>query len=267
MKSALLRRVVTGLVVFLLAAGVFSAPAVHAEGGRGGEGGHGATTCTGTFTAPGIVAPGTYESLTIAGVCLIPSGTVVVNRNLVVGRNAALDTLFPSTIIIWGDYVVEPGAEALLGCSPAIGCDFTTNDVVHGNVRVERPLAAIFHSDTIYGHVLFKGGGGGVTCNNQLPGAPPMTPIYSDFEDNVISGEVKVTGLESCWFGFIRNTVSRSVILNNITLADEDGNEFVSNTIAGNLVCHGDSPAPQFGDSGGTPNTVGGQKLGQCAGL
>lgn len=256
------RRIATSVVVFLFAATIFTAPAVHAEG-SGGE----VTTCTGTFTAPGIVAPGTYNRLMITGVCLIPSGTVVVRHNLVVGRNAALDTLFPSTVIVWGDYVVEPGAESLLGCSPAIGCDFTTNDVVHGNVRVYNPLSAIFHSNTIDGHVWFQGGGGGVTCANQLPGAPPMTPIYSDFEDNVIAGEVKVNGLQSCWFGFIRNTVSRSVILTNITLADEDGNEYVSNTISGNLVCNGDSPAPQFGDSGGTPNTVLGKKLGQCVGL
>lgn len=259
MKTALLRRLASSVVVGLLAVTVFAAPAVHAEGSEGNP-----TTCTGTFTAPGIVAPGTYDRLTITGVCLIPSGTVVVRHNLVVGRNAALDTLFPSTVIVWGDYVVEPGAEALLGCSPAIGCDFTTNDVVHGNVRVYNPLSAIFHSDTIYGHVSFQGGGGGVTCNNQLPGAPPMTPVYSDFEDNVISGEVKVTGLQTCWFGFVRNTVSRSVILSHITLADPDGNEFVTNTIGGNLVCYGDTPAPQIGDSGGLPNVVHGKKLGQC---
>jgi len=38
--------------------------------------------------------------------------------------------------------------------------------------------------------------------------------------------------------------------------------------ISGNLACFGNSPAAQFGlDAPPAPNTVSGQKLGQCAGL
>jgi hypothetical protein len=40
-----------------------------------------------------------------------------------------------------------------------------------------------------------------------------------------------------------------------------------TNTINGNLVCHGNSPAPQIGDSEGQPNVVTGRKVDQCAGL
>ncbi|MGH2486625.1 MAG: hypothetical protein ACRDHE_11490 [Ktedonobacterales bacterium] len=237
-------------------------PVVQAHAAEGHSDSGGGATCAG-----GAVAPGTYASLTITGVCIIPKGKVVVRHNLVVGRNAALDTLTPATVIVWGDFVVEPGAEAILGCSPGIGCDFTTHDVIHGNVRIYQPLAAIFHSDTIYGHVSFQGGGGGVTCANQLPGGPPMTPVYSDFEGNVIAGEVNVSGLGSCWFGFIRNHVRSSVILNDNIMADPDANEVVSNVIRGNLVCSGNAPAPQVGDSFGGPNTVRGHEEGQCVGL
>jgi hypothetical protein len=43
--------------------------------------------------------------------------------------------------------------------------------------------------------------------------------------------------------------------------------EVVTNTIYGDLECSGNSPAPQIGDSGGSPNIVFGLKLGQCASL
>jgi hypothetical protein len=55
------------------------------------------------------------------------------------------------------------------------------------------------------------------------------------------------------------------VILTNNILADPDAMEIVTNTIAGNLICSGNSPAPQGGDSGGAPNVVRGAKIGQCA--
>jgi hypothetical protein len=46
-----------------------------------------------------------------------------------------------------------------------------------------------------------------------------------------------------------------------------DGNEVVTNTIHGNLNCEGNDPAPQVGDSEGSPNHVTGVKTGQCVGL
>jgi len=35
--------------------------------------------------------------------------------------------------------------------------------------------------------------------------------------------------------------------------------------IAGNLNCSGNDPKPQFGDSSGSANVVGGRQNGQCA--
>ena len=46
-----------------------------------------------------------------------------------------------------------------------------------------------------------------------------------------------------------------------------DSNEVANNTVSGDLACFGNDPASQFGDSGVTANTVGGDKLGQCGGL
>jgi hypothetical protein len=43
--------------------------------------------------------------------------------------------------------------------------------------------------------------------------------------------------------------------------------EVATNTIFGNLVCQGNDPGTQLGDSGGTLNVVGGHASGQCAGL
>jgi hypothetical protein len=54
---------------------------------------------------------------------------------------------------------------------------------------------------------------------------------------------------------------------NNVSTEDPDSNEYVTNTINGGLHCSGNSPAPQVGDSEGSPNKVNGGKTGQCANL
>ena len=82
---------------------------------------------------------------------------------------------------------------------------------------------------------------------------------------STIHGGVTISGYNGFWMGFIRNHVLGSVKLNGNVLVDPDGNEYVTNSIHGNLKCSGDSPAPQIGDSEGSPNAVTGVKTGQCA--
>ena len=53
--------------------------------------------------------------------------------------------------------------------------------------------------------------------------------------------------------------------LSDNELADPDANEVVTNVVGGDLVCTGNSPKIQVGDSGGSPNVVHGKALGQCA--
>jgi len=89
----------------------------------------------------------------------------------------------------------------------------------------------------------------------------------------VIDGNVIVHGWQGAWFGIIRGTIGGnvSVIGTAGTRLGNDGGldstEIVTNVIAGNLVCLRNSPPAQIGDSGGTANSVGGNAIGECAGL
>ena len=116
----------------------------------------------------------------------------------------------------------------------------------------------------IGGNVTQSGGGGGVNCST-FPLGPDGPPAFSTYEDNSIGGNASVTGLRTCWLGFIRNAVTRNINFNDNVNFDPDGNEVVTNSAGSNLNCSGNSPAPQIGDSGGSPNTVHGKATGQCA--
>jgi len=76
--------------------------------------------------------------------------------------------------------------------------------------------------------------------NVQISGAPVGS--FIEIDQNVVTGNVTDQG---------NNTAGSSNIIG-------------ANTIGGNLVCVGNTPAPV---DGGAPNSVGGHKVGQCAGL
>lgn len=229
----------------------------------GGVSAHGLTNQSGgnATCSGGVVAPGVYGSLTITGLCAI-QGTVTVQRNLVIRPGAALDA-HEGTLIVWGNAHVERNAIFALGCLES-GCD-STNDHVGGNVISNGALAVIFHHNTIGGNVEVHGGGGGVNCdpNAVLQGSP----LFTDFEDNQIDGNLAVTQLRSCWMGVIRNTVHGNTLIAHNVMADPDANEIVTNVIGGNLACFHNNPAAQEGDSAGAPNVVAGHKLGECSTL
>ena len=50
-----------------------------------------------------------------------------------------------------------------------------------------------------------------------------------------------------------------------VTDPGDDSSEIVTNTVSGNLICAGNVPGVQVGDSEGGANTVTGNKLGQCS--
>jgi hypothetical protein len=58
--------------------------------------------------------------------------------------------------------------------------------------------------------------------------------------------------------------VARNVIYQGNTFADPDASELTTNHVGGNMICLGNSPQVQFGDSSGSPNIVGGQAIGEC---
>jgi hypothetical protein len=187
-----------------------------------------ATTCTGELAA------GSYGKVVVpAGAACLSEGPVTIRGGLFIGS----------------------GATFVLGSEESPGSTGT----ISGGVHATNPASVQIHFARINGGVDVQGGSG--------PFGGPFDITWNAIEDNRINGGATVEGYNGFWFGFIRNHVNGSVNLNNNVLEDPDANEYVTNTIHGTLNCAGNSPAPQIGDSEGSPNQVTGAKKGQCAGL
>lgn len=247
--------------------------------------------CTG-----GTVPPGNYPSMIITGECYMPVGTISVRGDLAVAPGALLDAatpgdpaaapVVPATVFVGGNVFVGSGGVLVLGCSPNIFCSGPpgiTNDRIGGNLTSFGALGVVVHSASVGGSVSVTGGGGGVNCNTTPPTPPSTTdapapwsddasldytPLYTDFEDTTVGGNLAISGLQSCWLGTLRDQVGGSVSIVNDTMADPDAMEVGSNLISGNMTCFGDSaggvPTVQFGDGGAAPSVVGGWAAGQC---
>jgi hypothetical protein len=187
-----------------------------------------ATTCHGTLR------PGTYHRV------VVPDDATCTSRG---------------PVIIRAGLLIQPGATFVLGSEESPG----STGRIGGGVRATDPRSVQIHFATINGGIQVHGGSG--------PFGGPFDVTWNAIEDNRINGGATIEGYNGFWFGFIRNSVNGSVNLNHNVLADPDGNEYVTNTIRGNLNCTGNSPAPQVGDSEGSPNKVTGRKTGQCAHL
>lgn len=243
---------------FVVAVGVVASSAVAAPPGS--------TTCSG-----GTIAAGTYSSVTVTGVCWFGGGTVDVTGNLVVADGAALNDHAASpltTVHVGGNVLVGKGGIVGLGTYNPFA---PHNSVVDGNVIANQPLSLYLSFLTIHGNLVSNGGGGGVT--GEFRNFPT--------KDNTIDGNAIIQGWTGGWIGFIRNQVGGNVVFSNNTSVinglvdppvpgqvDSDSSEIMTNVIQGNLICQGNTPAAQVNpDDGGQPNVVGGQKVGQCAGL
>lgn len=230
----------------------------------------GSGTCAG-----GSIAPGTYTSLAITGFCTVDVGSVVVRHSLTVEPNGGLLAAFGGgpALTVGGNLNVRKNAVLVLGCEPEAFVCFNDPDqtvgtlssrgTVFGTLQAHNALAVLVHNDFVGGNLTLDGGGGGVTCDPQ--DALFGSPAYATFEDTSIGGTATIKHWRSCWLGFFRDTVQDNVAFRDNIVADPDGNEVATNTIRGNLVCSGNNPAAQFGDSGGAPNTVLGRALGECA--
>lgn len=255
-----------GAVVLALAlAGALVSPAVAL-----------ATPITDLNCSGGPLLGGTYSSVTISGACFAAAGDVHVLGNMTVTDNAALVAVFAAgNITVDGNVVVSPGGALLLGCEPDFSTcvddptnTLMTHDVIGGSLIADGALASVVHHTRINAGVRENGGGGGTSGFVPIPVLLPtiagFVPAYSDYEDNTISGGLRVTNLQTGWFGVFRNHVNGTVVLNNNALFDPDANEVADNVINGSLKCSGNDPAIQIGDSGGGPNTVTGRATGQC---
>jgi hypothetical protein len=178
-------------------------------------------------TCTGTLASGKYHKLTV------PAGATCDGTEAVIN--------------VRGGVRVGEGATFILG-SEELGAD---TGKIRGGIRAKAPASLQVHLAHINGGLRMRGGNG----------------FFSTVEDNVIHGGATINGYSGFWLGFIRNKVHGTVKLNNNHMDDPDANEYVTNTIWGSLVCHGNSPAPHVGDSEGSPNVVTGRKVDQCAGL
>ncbi len=293
MKKRTISRMALGAAAALL--GLVIAPVLTASAASAAPiGGGGPYTCTG-----GNVPPGTYRSILVTGVCYTPVGTIVVRGNLTVAPGALLDAVtpgdppasatttpvVPATVLIGGNVFVGKGAVLLFGCSPNISCGpphpGISFDRIGGNLTAIGAQGVVVHSATIGGSASLLGGGGGAaaeTCNAQSPGQPPIAdlepwsedqgfdgiPVYSDFEDNSIGGNLTVAGLTSCWAGSFRNQTGGNLTYTGNTMGDPDASEIANNLLGGSITCLRNSPAVQFGDSSAAPNIVGGLAFGEC---
>jgi hypothetical protein len=176
------------------------------------------------------------------------TGTLASGKyhKLVVPPGATCDGT-EADINVRGGIRVREGATFILG-SEELGAD---TGRIRGGIRAHAPASLQLHFAHVKGGVKMRGGNG----------------FFSTVEDNVIRGGATIKGYSGVWLGFIRNKVRGTVRLNDNVMDDPDANEYVTNTIRGNLVCHDNSPAPQVGDSEGLPNVVSGRKVDQCAGL
>ena len=81
--------------------------------------------------------------------------------------------------------------------------------------------------------------------------------------DSFISGTLAVSNSSVVGIVLSRNTIGGSLMnLNNRCFNEGGCNSVVSNTISANLICQGNTPPPV---TGGTSNTVVGNRVGQCA--
>jgi len=228
-----------------------------------------AGTCSG-----GSVAAGSYSSLTISGFCTVDAGNISVAHDLTVAPGGELVAAFGgSDVHVGGNLTVGANGVLILGCEPqAFTCfndpdqnvgTLITNDTIDHNLTTQDALAVIVHATEIGLNEVVHGGGGGVTCNSTIPNIPGP-PAYIDFEDSSVGGNAIIQDVQSCWAGFIRDTVEHNVIYQGNTFADPDASELTTNTVGGNMICFGNSPQVQFGDSTGTPDIVSGHALGEC---
>lgn len=233
------------------------------------------------------VAPGALlDAMTPAGFPISPAslpGIVQVGGSVLVGRGAVLILGCDLAILCRPGHSTYPAPGLYPGSF--IGSS-DPGDFVAGDIVSTGGLSVIVHSVKVGGSALLLGGGGGAAQLTGGPGSgacfdpalfPPLwsdtvlgqnpgfpIPVYSDFEENSIGGNLIMKGLQTCWMGALRNKVAGNLVDLNNTFGDPDADEVLGNLVGTNIICFGNDAAVQFGDSGGMSNVVSGQALGQC---
>jgi hypothetical protein len=248
--------------------------------------------CIGTTESPGVLAGNYRSGVTIDGACTVNDGPATIHGKLTISPGSSLVAAFGlngrtgkgnSKLKVFGNIVIRAGATLIMGCDAssfpclddpnASAPTLSSVDVVQGNLLETKPLGVVVHDAKISGNVRQAGGGGGTTCDIPTTGIFGLfgSPVYSDYENSKIHGNVSITGVESCWMGVIRDGVAGSVTLTGNQLADPDAIEILSDQVAGNLACQGNSMTWDSSDETANlyprmpePNTVSGIRSGQC---
>ena len=230
---------------------------------------------------------GTYRGFTVTGTCTIAYGAnVQINGDLTIAAGASLndhgaEAWQNAQIHVTGDVHVGKGAVLGLGWNSPQGEGSLGPDTVGGNIVANRPLALQVGQVTVGGNVISIGGGVLSTSAADFRNFP--------VKDNVIHGNLVVTGWRGGWIGLIRNHVDGNVIFaRNVSQSNPEtgpgtdtdssevmgsdlsaiGGPIIPQTIGGNLICFGNVPAAQVNPVDfGAKNIVGGKAIGQCAGL
>jgi len=244
-----------------------------------------AHVCSGTPSNPGVLAGQYGSGVVVNGSCVVNNGPAHVVGPLTLKSGAVLIAAFGmkgSKLSVTGDVTVQKGATMLLGCNTtSFACvddpnqsapTLTSPGSVTGNVTEKAPLGVIIHSSTIGGSIKETGGGGGMNCSPTGPFAAFQSPVFSDYEDNTITGGITISHVTSCWLGVIRNHIGKSLRLTSNSMADPDAIEIEKNVIARNLACFNNKQ--HVWDSADTGpglypraigrNTVHHYRLGQC---
>lgn len=247
-------------------------------------------TCSGTPSSPGTLAGNYPSGVRIEGACEVNGGHAEVHGTLTLASGADLIAAFAlndvggsgtSSLTVLGNVRVESGASLLLGCDPGhFACiddpsqehpTLTSADYISGNLTETAPLGVVLHNTAIGGNVTETGGGGGFTCDPSGVFALFGSPVYSDYEVGSIGGNLRISGLTSCWLGVVSIRIHGSAHFAHNQLKDRDAIEILDNHVGGNLECRDNSMVWDSGETGPglyprapSPNTVAGKRLGQC---
>src|SRR5262249_29809480 len=191
--------------------GVFAGLALAVGGAAASAAARGQSTCSG-----GVLAPGSYDGLTVTGNCKI-TGAVTINGNVKVADGGYLDAAYSGTMLtINGNVSVGKGAKLGLGCTFGYhDCGdvliWLGNVTGNGNISANQALTMFLDFTTIHGNVVSNGGG-----DISLVDHPPVQDgLVLPIKDNVVDGNIVVHGWEGAWFGIIRNTVGGNVMTTN----------------------------------------------------
>jgi hypothetical protein len=232
-----------------------------------------AYTCTG-----GEIPSEDYASITVTGPCSVAADAVInVVGNINVAAGAMLDAQSsPATITVGHNVTAASGSILGLGCQPPSATGNSAHEcvadpegqstiAVHGNVTATDAGAVLLNGITVDGNVTLSRGGGA-----RMPGMDEDIPW--SIKNNKIGRNLTVNGQTTDWLGVLFNKVAGNATLTNITLTEDHPGAsqkvyVVRNEVGRNLICMGLAPGVSGGFIPGSVNAVGGNEIGQCAGL